>query len=373
MDDKRLPPVDSAGNPNAATTMIARAAVTLWYYKTLLFSNPWIHDSFRTSADPQFPFPRWFWLFRCHYYVEGGWGWVVLSASVVSTLLTYGCQWTIVYYLSHSARPPAITNWPSSILQKGRHWLAWSFSFLFFDGSIRPSGVKRPMKCQYLTPHPRRRAQQHTIHIVQQPASFSPFNVDKWQSFAAWYITVWYWNPVCQAWKLVIQKPTYPPHSLRLLYRYFLNLSPHTNKTQHCTNTTRTASFIELLMWNAQSLKVRSAPRDLLPRESQVLLPFFNKSKKRKKSCFCIYFSGWKMIENICVLNITDNSRAVDARAWTAFFWTFSRQALPEFVSVCTVYAACSTDWQERWFDVRPSRRKQTSHEEERRRVSVSR
>ena len=36
MDDKRLPLVDSTGNPNAATA-VTRAALTLWYYKTLFF------------------------------------------------------------------------------------------------------------------------------------------------------------------------------------------------------------------------------------------------------------------------------------------------------------------------------------------------
>nr|CAH0112082.1 unnamed protein product [Daphnia galeata] len=80
MDDKRLPLVASTGNLDNAPTMVTRAALTLW----------------------------------CQYYLEGGWGWVVLSASVVSTLLTFGCQWTIVDYLSRTA----ISDWKFSTLQK---------------------------------------------------------------------------------------------------------------------------------------------------------------------------------------------------------------------------------------------------------------
>ncbi|XP_046638831.1 monocarboxylate transporter 2-like isoform X4 [Daphnia pulicaria] len=82
MDDKRLPLVAAAnGNFDNAPTMVTRAALTLW----------------------------------CQYYLEGGWGWVVLGASVVSTMLTFGCQWTIVDYLSRT--PAVVCN--SSAVQKG--------------------------------------------------------------------------------------------------------------------------------------------------------------------------------------------------------------------------------------------------------------
>ena len=170
----------------------------------LSFSNPWIHGSFHTSAHIHYCA-----LFadgcRCHYYVEGGWGWVVLGASVVSTLLTCGCQWTIMYYLSHWVRPPAIIDWPSSLHQKGRKdrfglfFSPFSFFILFF-----PMGHKRPGDRQgsngpwnhtgtWLIP---RRAQRRTSCTSCNSRQISS---DKWQPFAAWCITVRYWNPVCQA------------------------------------------------------------------------------------------------------------------------------------------------------------------------------
>lgn len=56
----------------------------------------------------------------------------MLSASVVSTLLTFGCQWTIVDYLSRTA----ISDWKFSTLQKGK--FTFHFSVLAI---IRPSLV----------------------------------------------------------------------------------------------------------------------------------------------------------------------------------------------------------------------------------------
>lgn len=66
---------------------------------------------------------------RCHYYLEGGWGWVVLSAGVVCTLLTSGCQWTVVYYMSRPNKPPSNVNWPVTLLPKGKIMIPDNLTF----------------------------------------------------------------------------------------------------------------------------------------------------------------------------------------------------------------------------------------------------
>lgn len=123
-------------------------------------------------------------------------------------------------------------------------------------------------------------------------------------------------------------------------------------------------------MWNAPSLKVRSAPGDFHPGESSpVSFFFFNKSKKRKKSCSCVLFGlkdDWKHLRHRWFA-----CRRGQKHGRLSFGLFLSKLWI--CLSVCAVYAACSTDWQECWFDVRLSRRKQTSHEEEHGRVSVSR
>ena len=130
MDDKRLPLVAAAnGNFDIAPTMVTRAALTLWYIYSHNLNNflsiefIWcVYTVSNLHYTPIGPFELVCYLMatrfyiRCQYYLEGGWGWVVLGASVVSTMLTFGCQWTIVDYLSRT--PAVVCN--SSAVQKGK-------------------------------------------------------------------------------------------------------------------------------------------------------------------------------------------------------------------------------------------------------------
>ena len=62
----------------------------------------------------------------CHYYPEGGWGWVVLTAGSAAHFIANGLHWSYPQLAIHA--PPAITDWSPWPQRQGRDQLcpsAW--------------------------------------------------------------------------------------------------------------------------------------------------------------------------------------------------------------------------------------------------------